>query len=210
MKTLRTLAMLFGIAVVGSGLARADIQFTGSTSGAFSPAITGLSFAGSGFSALVPIGGGATLNNLGTFTLAPTCSGQNCTQTISTNFTLTFTFTVPTVVGTQQFTASVNGTAKRAGTSSNFNGTTTIDFNNTVQTFSFSNAAGQGSFGLSVNDPTKLVIVGGTSGTSTVTGQISGLTFTPNVAPVPEPAAIGMLSTVIGLTALGLRRRKKA
>jgi hypothetical protein len=215
---LNTLLCTLVFTLASAGLAHADIQFTGTTSGpatlSTSPLLT---FVGGSINTLIPVGGGAALTNLGTFTLTPNCSGRNCNQAIAaTPFTLSVNFTLPTVAGSPQtFTASFSGTVSRNGNSSNFNSSVSVDFNNTIQSLSYSTAGGTGTFGLKLNDLTFGSSSSSSPQTGTLSGAISNVTFTPTnnsgtTAPVPEPGSVVLFGTVAGAIALGIRRRKKA
>jgi PEP-CTERM motif-containing protein len=200
-----TLALAAGLAIASTGTARADIQFTGTTTGSLSPTVTGLTFAGTGISALVPIGGSATLADIGTFTLS--CPGGNCGSIPASTFTLTFTFSLPTVSPNQTFSANVSGKVNVNQTNTVSNAT--IDFNNTAQTVAYTTTGGSGTFDLAVtNDPTVSSNTRNPTQSQTVTGLISNVTFTPT--PVPEPATIGMLVGVLGFVGIAMRRRQKA
>jgi hypothetical protein len=133
---------------------------------------------------------GTNFNNLGSFTLGNTNNFYN-----GHTFKLQVTFTAPsTIVGGNQavFTDTVSGTV------SNGLGGVFIDFDNTPQTFNFSNAQANGSFTFFVND---LSIA--PSGSASLTGHITG-----RQTSVPEASSIaGVMAGMLGLSGL-LRKRK--
>ena len=166
-----------------------------------------MTFEGSQISALVPVGGSVALSDLGTFTLHPSCTGQNCSELIDATFPILFDFNLPTLTGDpllRSFSAVASGTVRRAGNSDNFVSSVVIDLDNTVHMLEYQTLIGWGKFGLSLNDAE---IKGAGSGSTTLTGQITNLEFTRDpVTTVPEPASVGLLlGTVLALAAACLR-----
>jgi hypothetical protein len=115
-------------------------------------------------------------------------------------------FTVPTGINggqTGAFTALITGTNHGGG------GHLDVDFDNSWQLLTFTNAFGFGSFEFSViNDPEV-----NKNNTESIFGGIRNATFTPNnvlapAAVVPEPATLTLLTT--GLAAAAYRRRRPA
>jgi PEP-CTERM motif len=213
------LASLFAGALGISGTAQA-ILFTGNTTLSSPTTIdTFLTYTSASFANIdVPIGAAPTsLTNLGTFALN-VCGSINCIEPFGSqdgiaDFTLRITFTDPVVSGSPAlFTADIFGTISRSGNSSNIgNGSLlTIDFVNTAQHFSYSNALGSGEFDISVNDPASYTAASQFGDTRTLTGQIANLSFTPLGSPtaaVPEPASL-VLSAVGLVGLLFLRKRQ--
>lgn len=195
------------------------VSFSGNTSTSSPTTIdTFLTYTSASFSNLdVPIGPGSTsLTDLGHFTLN-VCSGNNCqenfgTQDGVTDFIFKITFTDPIVPGSpEQFTADIFGKITRSGNSNNIgNGSLlTIDFNNTAQHLTYTNALGSGAFDLSVNDPSSYTSTSAFGDTRTVTGQIANLTFTPSTPDpiaVPEPGSAVLLG--LGAALFSLRRKR--
>ena len=207
------------VGTLGMGATAEAVLFTGNTNLSSPTTIaTYLSYSPNpSFSLDVPIPpGSATLTNLGTFTLN-TCNGNppdtnNCVQTFNidgtSDFTLRITFTEPTIVGSQIFTADINGTISASGNSGNIgNGSLlTINFDNTHQTVNYTTASGSGSFELWIDDPLNYTGDSTFGDPRTVIGHIGSLNFTPCTAncvgQVPEPSTwvlvgLGLLVLVI-------------
>lgn len=196
-----------GIALGTFGIANADeVHITGTTMGQFNAqvfanqnSLLGLTYDNSLFDNTTVFGeldlGGnpnptTNFNNLGTLTL----DRVNHAYTGNT-FSVQVTFTAPsTIVGgnTTTFTDIITGTV------ANGVGGVFIDFNNTPQTFFYSNAQATGFFTIAVND---LSIAPGQS--ASITAHVHG-----NQTPVPEASTIaGVTCGMLGL--FGLIRRKK-
>ena len=134
---------------------------------------------------------GLNFNNLGSFSLGLTDNIYD-----GNTFQLMVTFTSPTTIVGGDSTVF---TDMLFGTVSGGLGGVFIDFDNTPQTFFFSNANEAGSFTMFVND---VSIAPGQS--SSLTGHISG-----SQLAVPEPTALaGLFVGALGL--MRLRRSKKA
>jgi hypothetical protein len=198
------LCLVLGVA----GLAKADeVLFAGSTLGQFNAqsfaatnSIFDLHYSNSVFNnttvaGALDLGGnpipGANVDNLGSFQLGLANANYN-----GNTFSVKVTFTAPsTIVGGSSavFTDIITGTV------SGGQGGVLVDFDNTPQTFFFTNALATGSFSMFVND---VSIAPG--GVASITGHI-----TASQTAVPEPTAIaGIGCGLLGL--FGMRRKRKA
>jgi hypothetical protein len=190
-----------------AGSASAEVLFTGYTNGCFRARCTpepnnqvnaidvngGLTYRSATFNSsmsdnlLVLYGevGNPSVNNLGTFSLASNQANYNQSND---DFVLRVFFTSPagTTPVTALFSADISGSVNPQGS-----GDITIDFDNSVRTFS---SAG-GNFFFSVND---LVLNAGQS--ASVTGQIR----------VPGPIAGAGLPALMALGGFVWARRRKA
>lgn len=197
------LGFVLGIA----GIASADeVRFVGSTMGQFNAqafantnSLFSLTYNNSTFDnttvgGAIDLGGDPTppnFNNLGSFTL-----GLDNATYDGNNFSLLVTFTAPsTIVGGNNtiFSDVLTGTVTGG------QGGVFVDFDNTPQTFFFTNASASGTFTMFVND---LSIAPGQA--ASLTGHLTG-----SQQPVPEPTAIaGIACGMFGL--FGMRRKRKA
>ena len=201
----RLIAVALTIGVVG--IASADeVRLVGSTQGQFNAqafantnSLLNLTYNNSTFDnttvgGALDFGGdpipGANFNNLGSFSLGNINNVYN-----GNSFKLRVTFTAPsTIVGGNQatFTDVISGTVS-GGVGGVF-----IDFDNTPQTFVFSNANATGSFTFFIND---LSI--SPSSVASLTGHVTG-----SQRAVPEVSSLaGVLSGMLGL--FGFIRRRK-
>ena len=200
----KSLLTAFSLVVGISSIASADeVHLAGSTLGSFNGgafvtddllldlAYSNSTFDNSTVGGTLDLGGnaapGINFNNLGSFTLGNTNASYDGNM-----FELFVSFTSPsTIVGG----SSAVFTDRIFGTVSGGLGGVFIDFDNTPQTFDFSNGTESGSFTMFVND------------VSIAPGQASSLTghITGSQQPVPEPATMAVL--LCG--GLGLLRSKK-
>ena len=196
--TLALTASLFAVASAD------EVHVSGLTHGRFnaqafadSNSILGLTFDRSTFDnttvgGTLDLGGnptpGTNFNNLGSFSLNLSDAAYN-----GNTFQLQVTFTTPSTIAggaTTTFNDFISGTVT-GGIGGVF-----VDFDNTPQTFNFSNSTTKGSFTMFVND------------VSVAPGQAASLTghLTGRQEAVPEPTVIA--GVVCGL--IGLARRRKA
>jgi len=182
------------VRVAGSTLGRFNAQAYAPTSSLFDLEYTNSTFDNSTVGGLLDLGGnpspGTNFNNLGSFTLGLADQDYN-----GNTFQLFVSFSAPaTIVGGS--TTFFNDTL--TGSILNGLGGVFIDFDNTPQTFNFSNDEAVGSFTMFVND---VSIAPGQA--ASLTGHISG-----SQQPVPEPSILVALAC--GGIGLLKRRRNKA
>ena len=204
------------LGIIGTAQA---ISFTGNTDTSSPTTIdTFLTYTGASLINIdVPIGPvPTTLADIGTFTLN-VCGSVNCVEPFGsqdgvTDFTLRITFTDPVVSASPAlFTADIFGSISRSGNSNNIGSGSllTIDFVNTPQHLTYSNAFGTGAFDISLNDPAPYTAASHFGDTRTLTGQIANLSFTPSESPtaaVPEPGSLLLFAA--GLVGLGFLRKR--
>jgi hypothetical protein len=187
------------IAIFGAGqIVKADpVTVTGTSSGTVTgTAASFLTFTGNSFTATTAggVGSFSGVDRIGTFALASTVGETP----VSGTFTLNLTFTAPSgIAGGQDttYTATVSGTISTPNV-----GGVSIVFDNPVQTFTFSNASGSGSFSITL--PPIFVQSGDTANlTAGLTGN--------QTAAIPEPATMLLLGTGLAGVAARIRKRRK-
>ena len=188
---------LLAIFAAGQTIAKADpVTVSGTSSGTITgTAANFLSFTGNNFTATTAggVGSFSGADRIGTFTLLST-AGET---PVNGTFNLNLTFTAPSGINGGQsttYTATVSGTISTPNV-----GGVSIVFNNPVQTFTFANANGSGSF--SVTLPNIFVQSGETAN---LTAGLSG-----NQTAVPEPATMILLGTGLAGVAARIRKRRK-
>ncbi|HZG52157.1 MAG TPA: PEP-CTERM sorting domain-containing protein [Pyrinomonadaceae bacterium] len=186
------------IAIFGAAqIAKADpVTVSGTSSGTVTgSAAAFLSFTGNSFTATTAggVGSFSGSDRIGTFFLASSVGETPVNGT----FTLNLTFTGPSGIDGGQsatYTATVSGTISTPNV-----GGVSIVFDNPVQTFTFSNANGSGSFSITL--PNVFVQSGETAN---LTAGLSG-----NQTAVPEPATMILLGTGLAGVAARIRKRRK-
>jgi hypothetical protein len=188
---------LLAIFAAGQTIAKADpVTVSGTSSGTITgTAANFLSFTGNTFTATTAggVGSFSGADRIGTFTLLST-AGET---PVNGTFNLNLTFTTPSGINGGQsttYTATVSGTISTPNV-----GGVSIVFNNPVQTFTFANANGSGSF--SVTLPNIFVQSGETAN---LTAGLTG-----NQTAVPEPATMILLGTGLAGVAARIRKRRK-
>jgi hypothetical protein len=188
---------LLAIFAAGQTIAKADpVTVSGTSSGTITgTAAAFLSFTGNSFTATTAggVGSFSGADRIGTFTLLST-PGET---PVSGTFTLNLTFTAPAGIDGGQgatYTATVSGTISTPNV-----GGVNIVFNNPIQTFTFANQSGSGSFSIELP---KIFVQSGE--TATLTAGLTG-----NQTAVPEPATMLLLGTGLAGVAARIRKRRK-
>lgn len=187
---------------LSSGVAFADFQIQGSTSGSFfigpvplGDNLFGLEFDGSTFGPKSAFGPPAGVEiDLGTFSL-------NSFLAIFDpfDFRLRVNFVAPAGAGGTTFSAELSGHVFF------FNGAASVSFDDEPVPFQFSNSAGSGSFDLEIKN-TEVTIPNFKS--QSITGLIKNAVYEPSVS-VPEPFTVTVLMLnflALGIFGLAVRR----
>jgi hypothetical protein len=179
--------LLVAVFALASERALADEITVGGTTASNTP--TGITFTTGSFNGMTS-GGFAGFSNLGLY-------GLTCTSCTFANVPVDFqiTFTVPAGISgnPSTFVANLFGNVN-----SNNQGGADIVFATPTQNYTFTDSSGSGSFSFTVNN-----VSINPSGTTAVSGFVSGGSFTP----VPEPSSMLLLGAGLLLTPfLGLKR----
>ena len=200
--SIRSVWVLMAAMVTTSLVARAEVDLSFTTSGTFAAtgtdAYKDLIFTGTTFTGTT-VGGALNLSDVGLFDLS---RPGGILAIYATIFTEDFLFTIP--AGTNHnptvFNALVTGAVAAIG-----NDTVTVKFGLNSKPVSFSNDDGTGFFVLNIDDITINLPRGSDTTTAFSTGSITHAIF----APVPEPAGIVLLITVIGSILVLVRNKPR-